>query len=226
MPLNERPRAVIVAFQAETFKLQVANNRIPDLQAFLRPLHQIEVAADSDLKPDFLVVFMPPTVYHDWAIGRLLSCIQRLTRQRFSVHLRDLRLQDYGIPQERDVVVLIASPLGVAIPWRSNEASVARTGTLCVWDMIKDLASTNPRTSPNGAGSFIGPDFALQTELNPVRDGKRGSLIHNHDTGRRLSPGVTSLDKSAKVVRLTPTMLLPHPSMREHAPRGPHRQAC
>ena len=169
---------------------------MPSLKQFLRPCDIMDRAISSALAPHFLVSFMPPALLYHSALGRFASTVIRLMEQRLSVHIKLSRIRDYGIPQERSSLVVVAAP-SYASPWHVSFPATNRAQVVKIKDLIEDLAFENPRTSAKGGrGGFVCPK-PLQDPPDPTEGAGPTKYIYNHQTGRAAPPEGVLVDMDA-----------------------------
>ena len=78
--------------------------------------------------------------------ARFLECVFSLLSRNYSVHLK--KIPDYGIPQAREVIVVLASIVREELPWANREHNPTT-----VRDLTRDLDFDNPRAE-SIKGSF------------------------------------------------------------------------
>ena len=212
MSLTETPRVALVAGANTYFRLSNAHGQMPSVEQFLHPLRVMNSAADSALRPDFVVAFMPAAVLHPQALRGLFTNIRKLLEKRFSVHLKLSTLQNHGIPQERHILIVVAAPLGIQLPWQTHWPTAGQDPVSQVRDRIKDLAFRNNRRVSGGIGGFV------CSMPGPTVSGSSGGLadfskmIYNHQTGRVIPPDANLVDVESHAISLSPSArLLGHP---------------
>ncbi|OAG35296.1 hypothetical protein AYO21_10498 [Fonsecaea monophora] len=180
------PNIALVAGANAPFRLNEANQKMSSAENFVSQLDLVNMALEGPSKPDFLVVLSSPAVLHAAVVPRFLATIVNFLKHRRSVHMRLCRLKEHGLPQERNVLLLVASPFCAPLPWYLHwPASSSRPETITLRDLIGDLDFDNSRT---GAG----PDRAFHSPAIPypgsIPDGKTFSLY-----GRWLGSKVSAM---------------------------------
>jgi hypothetical protein len=175
---------------------------MPSMEKFLGPLNIIDAAVKSPLSPDFLVLLMPPALLHCSTIGRFSTSVIKFLEQRLSVHIKLSPLQDHGIPQERSVLVVVASPSCASLPWDSDWPVTSQEPSITIKDLIGDLAFENPRLTQIANNGFVcsGP---AQSNLAPDESNGSTRYIYNHRTGRLPPPGKIPIDMDANAIQMS-----------------------
>lgn len=149
---------------------------------------------------DFMVLTMPAAALHDLVFTRLVEVIFQLLERRYAVHLRLLSLPEHDIPQDRKVLVLLASPVCITAPW--GDARTRAPSKPTVGSLIGDLAVNNPHVNRDRRTSFA---------FQPT--GGTNSIRHNHQTGhQQASSRPVILDTDAVQGFLPEKPPLAHPS--------------
>lgn len=116
------------------------------LAGISRILKAAATSTASCLGPfDFIVLMMPSAILHEHVYTPFLSDIFSLLTRRYSVHLKLVHFTDYAVPQAREALILLASPVCAEVLWPEKVDSQQK-----VQDLIRDLASKSPRSSEGG----------------------------------------------------------------------------
>ncbi|EXJ59497.1 uncharacterized protein A1O5_12122 [Cladophialophora psammophila CBS 110553] len=193
LPGRASPKVLLFASEHSCFRLDPQNRQMPTLRQFLKPLDAIDEAVVS-LKPDFVVMLLPPAVRHPSAIARFSKTLLGLLQMRFSVHLTLLRLKNYGLPQERSILAIVASPFCAPLPWKFDRYA---DEPATIGGLIVDLAFKNPRMENKSNTGFVC--------LHPNAGGPRGEMsrldhVYNHYTGIRVGPGAESISMDGDTI--------------------------
>ncbi|KAH8881902.1 hypothetical protein GQ53DRAFT_466138 [Thozetella sp. PMI_491] len=205
LPTPGYPKVAIVAGENNGFRLRPHNEKMPSIDQFLAPIETLDSVIKSSIKPDFTALVMPATILHESTISRLSKSIQAMVKLGLVVHTTLHYLPDYGIPQDRSVLVIIASPFpGLAEAkvapsgqWATN--SGASSSAVIVRDLIEDLAFNNPRATHDPCEGFVCP-------VPLDQDGGRGGntkYIYNHHTGHTATADLGAIDMDAETVWLS-----------------------
>jgi hypothetical protein len=205
MPPPGHPRITLVSGGNLNFRFSNENGSMPTMDSFLQPLDLVDSITPSQLNPDFIVLHMPATVLHHATISRLNKSIMRLIEQRQVVRITIQSLEAYKIPQNRSLLILMASPYPslATVPMGRPLATPGYQDIPAMPDRIEsyigDLSFNNPRedNSADGAG------FVCITEPEE-RHGARPAPknIYNHCTGEN-RPGIRpTVDMEARTVSL------------------------
>lgn len=156
---------------------------MPSIEQFVSQLDLLDAAISTAGKPDFVVTLCSPAMLHLSVVPRLLAAILNQLEHRLSVHVKLCRLQEYGLPLERSVLIMIASPFCAPLPWCLHSPATPRIGSsTTLQDLIADLAFENPHA---GLGSQ--PAFVCSPQLHihqgDAQPGNYSSHIYNHQTG-------------------------------------------
>ena len=180
-PNPDPPKIIVVASEHSCFRVNESNKSIPSIEDFQYPLATTE-AAISALTLDFLVMLMPPAILHSSSVCRFASTIIRILEKRMSVHIKLIPLTEYGLPQHRGILAIVASPFCAALPWQVDdwlENSVEPE--VRITDLIGDLEFVNPRAADNSNVGFV---CCQPTEDDPGASTSVTKYIYNHQTGR------------------------------------------
>lgn len=159
---------------------------------FLKPVDALVSALKSSLPLDFVVLAMSSAILHDLVFADLMGAIFGLLRKRYCVHLRLISFPEHGIPQDRKVFVLLASPVCGPAPWANPTTTTAAT----VGSLIEDLAFKNPSVKRDGTTSFsctVPAAVGWETQ-----SGQR--IIYNHQTGLH-TPNSIPLDLNSSAMQ-------------------------
>ena len=173
---------------------------MPSLEQFLLPIDLLDAVSQSALKPDFVIATVSPAMLHPLAIARFAKAILSLLEARLSVHLKLCKFQDHGIPQDKTILLLIASPLYAplpALPLSRRNTSQGPQTTLN--DMIADLSIVNSRASVEPERGFV---FQVQQPNEPFLPQRSRKNIFNHQTGRRPGEGAIVIDMNSTALAL------------------------
>jgi hypothetical protein len=149
------------------------------LDQFLYGLEVIDKAVAGE-GSNFIAMFMPPALLHHAAVSRFSETILGLLKMRFSVHMRLVQVKDYGLPQERNLLAIVASPLCAGLPWKPDRYTVQPPNAVDLGDLIADLTFKNSRMANENCTGFV---------CSPPEDnagGVRTSTlrhVYNHYTG-------------------------------------------
>jgi len=171
---------------------------MPSIETFLRPIDLLKMAVTSRLQPEFAVLLMPSAVLHGSTIRGLSDAIQLFLEQGKSVRIELNKLQDFGVPQERQVLTLVSAPAG-GTPLDIHPR--ADTGNSKIMDFIQDLTFTNPRASEGSRGGFV--CFGQDTQDNGGVTVSRHFYNHQTSQSRNGAVSTSSLDADAKSISLT-----------------------
>lgn len=152
---------------------------MPTVQHFTQVLDIVDQSFEA-LHPNFVAMLMPPALLHPLALGKCVSTILGLLGKRMSVHLKLTPLSDYGIPQQRSILTIIASPFRAPLPWGVDRPDRGPQPSLKVADVIGDLVFDNPRALPQCKTGFV---------CSPPTQGEHASLgryVYNHITGQAI----------------------------------------
>lgn len=159
---------------------------------FLEPLETLKAAVRSSaIASDFLVLTMPCAILHESVLGALIRTMFTLLQHRYSVHLRKLNVKDYGIPQDRSIIVLLASPVCAEPKWAfkinsAGDRMADDAQSITIGDAIEDLSFKNPRKLEDGATAFVckyTPNLHPQPFAIAARTASPAALVYNHRTG-------------------------------------------
>lgn len=133
---------------------------------------------------DFIVLIMPLTILHEHFYTFFLNNILILLMRKYSVHFKLVHFADYAVPQVRDALILLASPVCAEAPWPGKVDSLQTA-----YDVIRDLASKNPRSSE---GNDL-PGFVGKYNPSPLSSQATTTLSHsiyNHQSATLLGSGL------------------------------------
>lgn len=157
---------------------------MPSMEQFVAPLDLLNAAADASEKPDFLVMLGSPALLDASVVAWLLGTMLNLLEHRLSLHVKLCRLQELGLPQERSILIVVASPFCAPLPWCLHWPPLRPPSTLR--DLIADLAFDNPRTGAGPQRAFV-----CSPSLDTLHEGGRADAsprnVYNHQTGRQPS---------------------------------------
>ncbi|MCY3895784.1 MAG: DNA (cytosine-5-)-methyltransferase [Chloroflexi bacterium] len=136
----------------------------------------------------------------------LISLVDELRNRDYSVHVRELRALDFGVPQHRKRLFVVAVATGLAFEW---PMPVEQPPT--VWDAIGDLPEVPPDTRQE-IQTYDGPLVSsLAKYLRRGLCGNESGLIRDHITRavrvddaaiyRRMMPGDTYRDVPSSLRR-------------------------
>jgi len=172
---------------------------MPSLEQFLLPIDLLDAVSQSALKPDFVIATVSPAMLHPLAIPRFAKAILSLLEARLSVQLKLCKFQDHGIPQDKTILLLFASPLYPPLPalplWRRNTGQGPQT---TLNDMIADLSLVNSRASVEPERGFV---FQVQQPNEPLPQRSRKNIF-NHQTGRPPGEGAIVIDMNSTALAL------------------------
>lgn len=153
--------------------------------------------------PDFLVFTLPSWIFLSSSFPDFFSAVYALLENRYAVHLRRVRLADFG-PVGGVLLVLVAACVPSPIPWDVIFAPV-RTGTATgtgtategatstVLSRIRDLDFLNPRVFASdvttGASASASADANASVDVNAsarslvCRHPLTLADVYNHPTG-------------------------------------------
>ncbi|OQV05976.1 hypothetical protein CLAIMM_10624 [Cladophialophora immunda] len=182
------PNIALIAGRSAPFRLNEANNRMPSAEHFVSLLDLVDAAVETPGKPDFLVMLSSPAMLHASFVPRFLATIINLLKHRRSVHIRLCRLQEHGLPQERSILLVVASPFCAPLPWYLHWPSLPRKEQpITLRDLIVDLDFDNPRLGSGSKRAFV-----CSPPLDAAHpDQRRGPCldhVYNHQTGQHPPP--------------------------------------
>jgi site-specific DNA-cytosine methylase len=169
---------VLFAGKHTHFRINELNGRSPTLDEFLHDLEVIDkVAAEEG--SNFLVLFLSPAFLHPSAVSRFSDTILGLLKIRYSVHMKIVQVKQFGLPQERNILIIVASPICAPLPWKDERYTVQATDVVGLSELIADLNFGNERMVNKECSGFV---------CSPPQDDRRAgssSLVHiyNHYTG-------------------------------------------
>ncbi|OCT50090.1 hypothetical protein CLCR_06541 [Cladophialophora carrionii] len=186
------PRIVLLAGEHTYFRINKLNEQMPRLDQFLHDLEVIDTA-DAEEGPNFLVMLMSPALLHSSAMSRFSETILRLMKLRYSVHMKIVQVRQYGLPQERSILVIVASPICAPLPWNDERYTVQSTDVATLGELLADLNFGNDRMANKECSGFV---------CSPPQDNERtgsSSLVHvyNHYTGISVADGHGHIDVEA-----------------------------
>jgi len=161
------------------------------LAKFLGPLEILKAAARSPaLAPDFMVLTMPCEILHEQTLGAFILTVFTLLQHRYCLHARKMSVQQCGIPQDRTVLVLLASPVCAEPNWafRSLKGDLPLNNgeKTTVLDAIEDISYHNSRKLKNGRTAFVckyTPSLPSRPFSSQARTACLSANIYNHETG-------------------------------------------
>ncbi|EXJ87168.1 hypothetical protein A1O3_04127 [Capronia epimyces CBS 606.96] len=176
---QELPQVVLLASGNRCFRLSEDNQKMASLDEFLKPLQALNEATQH-LGGDFIVALLAPAMLHVSTIDRLSSSILNLLEKRMSVHVRLTPLKEHGLPQDRKILTMIASPYCTELPWNADNIELAAGNTRStVEDAIGDLGFPNPRVPSHTRSGFV---CRSPSQMGDNR-------VYNHYTGQVLEAG-------------------------------------
>ncbi|KIW70371.1 hypothetical protein PV04_02645 [Phialophora macrospora] len=185
------PRIVLFASKHTHFKINELNRHMPTLDQFLHDLEVIDKAAAEE-GPNFLVMIMTPAFLHSSAISRFSETILGLLQMRYSVHMKLVQVKSFGLPQERNILIIVASPICAPLPWKDEKYTIQPTDVVDLGELIADLSFENDRRVEEERSGFV---------CSQPQDDRRpriSSLVHvyNHYTGISVAdgPGVIQVE--------------------------------
>lgn len=212
MPGPEIAKVVTVSGANEKFVLSDQDIQgAGALRRFLEPLEILKAAVRSAaLSPDFLVMTMPFEILHESVVGTLIRTVFTLLRHRYSVHLRKLSVQKCGVPQDRNVIVLLASPICAEPHWAfeslAEDRPLNKAQSLTIGDAIEDLSFNNSRPLEPGETAFVckyTPNLPLRPFAISARTASPAAILYNHKTGL-LRQGSEPMTMDATATSLDP----------------------
>ncbi|OAP56275.1 hypothetical protein AYL99_09454 [Fonsecaea erecta] len=191
------PKVLLFAHDQTCFRLNAQNCQMPTLHQFLKPLDAVQKAVEV-LRPDFLVMLLPPAVRHPSAMARFSKMLFNFLEMGFSVHSTLIRLSDYGVPQERSILATIASPDGVPMPWKLDDYTAGRQLPATIGSLIGDLAFENPRlqSKPNTG-------FVCKLPTRPGSAAGASKPVYNHYTGIRVAPSAPNISMDSEALYIS-----------------------
>ncbi|OAL39774.1 hypothetical protein AYO20_00686 [Fonsecaea nubica] len=183
LPDPAPPKVLLFAPEHQCFRLNMQNRQMPTLRQFLKPLDGVDKAVEV-LKPDFVVMLLPLAVCHPSAVARFARTRLRLLERGFAVHSMLISLRDYGLPQERSILAVVASLFGVPLSWKFDRYTTRSEQPSTIGSLIEDLAFKNPRVRTESNTGFVC--------LPPAVQGSEGETstvghVYNHYTGIRVA---------------------------------------
>ncbi|KAI8245532.1 hypothetical protein K4K55_001645 [Colletotrichum sp. SAR 10_96] len=133
----------------------------PELkESFLDPLDIMDSITKSNFDPDFLVLQMPPGVFHPNVFERFSSTIFQLLEKGETVCVNISSLQSFGCARQRYLVNTVASrfPGLAVVPIKLAAHRTEDDEFTLITDLIKDLSFLNPRqteSSEEVRGQFM-----------------------------------------------------------------------
>jgi hypothetical protein len=101
-----------------------------------------------------------------------------------SVHIKLISLKDYGLPQGRSVLTVVAAPFCGELPWAPFCAPDGIQPETNVANMLRDLSFENPRKFHGNGVGFI---CSASSEQDSDQPDDRAKYVYNHMTGRQPS---------------------------------------
>ncbi|OAL28960.1 hypothetical protein AYO22_02396 [Fonsecaea multimorphosa] len=196
LPAPAAPKVLLFASEHACFRLNVHNSQMPTLRQFLKPLDAVDKAVEV-LKPDFVVMLLPPAFQHPSAMPRHSSTLFRLVEMGFSVHSTLIALTEYGVPQERSILAVIASPFGVPLSWKFDQYAAGSPLPATIGNLIGDLNFKNPRI-----GNASNTGFVCKPPPISGSDAGTSTLDHvyNHYTGICAAPGAQTISMDSQTL--------------------------
>lgn len=124
-------------------------------------------------------MLMPSAVLHQDFYTFFLEIIFILLERKYSVHFKLVHFADYGVPQARDVLIILVFPVCAEAPWPEKIGSLQTA-----YDLIRDLAPKNPRFSEN---NYL-PGFVSKYDLSPPSLQATGTLSHSIYNHQSITP--------------------------------------
>ncbi|EXJ62059.1 hypothetical protein A1O7_02492 [Cladophialophora yegresii CBS 114405] len=186
------PRIVLFAGRHTNFRINELNEQMPSLDQFLRDLQVVDKAAAEE-GPNFLVMFMSPALLHPSASSRFSETVLGLLKMRYSVHMKIVQVQQYGLPQQRSILIIVASSICAPLPWKDERYTVQPRNAVGLGELLADLNFENSRMADKECSGFV---------CSPPQDHDRArnsSLVHvyNHYTGISVADGLGRIDMEA-----------------------------
>ncbi|KAK5573048.1 hypothetical protein LTR43_001707 [Exophiala xenobiotica] len=138
------PKITLLAGEPGNFRLNSLNFKLPSTEQFLKPLAAINEIAEN-AHPDFVVMLLSPSVLHPRAMTDFSSTVIQLLERKMSVHIKLIHFKDYGLPQDRSVLTVVAAPFCGELPWAPFCAPDGIQPETNVANMLRDLSFENPR---------------------------------------------------------------------------------
>ncbi|KIW81369.1 hypothetical protein Z517_04394 [Fonsecaea pedrosoi CBS 271.37] len=177
------PKVLLFAPEHQCFRLDMQNHQMPTVLQFLKPLDGVDKAVEV-LKPDFVVMLLPLAVCHPSAVVRFSSTRLGLLERGFAVHSMVISLRDYGLPQERSILAVVASPFGVPLSWKFDRYTTRSEQPSTIGSLIEDLAFKNPRVGTDSNTGFVCVRPAVE---GSEAEASTVSHVYNHYTGIRVA---------------------------------------
>jgi hypothetical protein len=103
----------------------------------------------------------------------------KLLEQRLSVHMKLSPLQDNRLPQDRSVLIVVASPSCASLPWNFDCPIASPQPSIKISDIIGGLAFENPRATEGANRGFV----CTRPLPYSADEGNRSvTYIYNHQT--------------------------------------------
>lgn len=165
----------------------------------------------EELKPDYVLLENVPGMqriaHTEGPLGRFLAFLQD---QQYAFDVQVISSHDYGVPQVRKRLVLIASRLGaIDIPEATHGVSRDRPHPT-VWDWIGDLppleAGEHNQTIPNHQAANLSELNKLRIRHTPINGGRRdwpddlALRCHKDHSGHTDVYGRMSMDRPASAL--------------------------
>lgn len=192
LPASDVARIVTVSGANEKFKIIDPDDEEGLLLArFLSPLEILKAAVRSPtLTPDFLVLTMPCQILHEQTVGAFILTVFALLQHRYCLHARRVSVQECGLPQDRTVLILLASPVCAEPNWAfrslTRDLSVSNGEKVTVKDALEDISYHNPRRLENGETAFVckyTPSLPARPFSIQARTACERADLYNHETG-------------------------------------------
>lgn len=197
LPDPTPPKICLVAGECGYFRLNDTHKMMPSLKQFSKPLSIIPKAAEA-LSADFFVLLMSPGILHQDAIQTFSTSLLTLLTKRMSVHLRLTPLKEHGLPQDRSIITIIASPQCTPLAWSSDWPETSPQPPVCLNDVLEDLAFHNPQAMDSDGSGFVCSSPGPQ----PETESRRSRYIYNHVTGQNPinnNQGTVEVDMSSSL---------------------------
>jgi hypothetical protein len=129
-------------------------------------------------------MLLSPSVFHPRAMTEFSSTIIQLLERKMSVHIKLIHLKDYGLPQDRSVLTVVAAPFCGELPWEPFCAPDGIQPETNVANMLRDLSFENPR---NVLGNGVGFICSAPSEQESDEPNNQAKYVYNHMTGQEPS---------------------------------------
>lgn len=155
-------------------------------------------------------------------MGAFILTVFTLLQHRYSLHARKMSVQHSGLPQDRTVLILLASPVCAKLNWAfrslTGDLPLANGEKTTVRDAIRDISSQNRRELKSEWTAFVckyTPSLPARPFSIQARTACHPANIYNHETGLTPPPhGSEPIVMESTAVSLDPrfSACLAHPS--------------